>query len=154
MGNGVGTEGERLEGEGDLAATPKPDKMSEKTPDTAPTPSASKDIAATASSDDAPQKEPDKAAKAVPESGPAPSVKEPEEQTAAAATQPWGELHSMNEELGNFYLASSRVVIGRRRGCTLCLQGPLISGKHCTITRQIYEGGGGQIECYFLLDTR
>jgi len=156
MGNGVGTEGERLEGEGDLAATPKPDKMPEKTADTAPTPVASQQIATPASSDGAPQKEQDPAAKAVPvksDSGaPSVKVKEPEEQTTAAATQPWGELHSMNEELGNFYLASSRVVIGRHRDCTLRLQGPLISGKHCTITRQIYEGAE-QIECYFLLDT-
>lgn len=86
----------------------------------------------------------------------APSEKEaqePEKAAASSGNQPWGELHSMNEELGSFYLSAPRVVLGRHRDCTLRLQGPLISGKHCTITRQIYEGAE-QIECYFLLDTR
>ena len=142
MGNGAATEA------GDLAATPKPNKISENI-------ARQKIPSTTMSSDDAPQKEQETVVKAIPAesySGP-PSVKvkvkEPKEQTSA-----WGELHSMNEQLGHLYLGSSRVVIGRHRDCTLCLQGPLISGKHCTITRQIYEGADEQIECYFLLDTR
>ena len=140
-----GTEGERLEGADDSAATPN--KISENI-------ASQKIPSTTMSSDDAPQKEQETVVKAIPANNsysgpPTVKVKEPKEQTSA-----WGELHSMNEQLGHLYLGSSRVVIGRHRDCTLCLQGPLISGKHCTITRQIYEGGGGQIECYFILDTR
>ena len=145
MGNGVGTESERLAGAGGLAATPKPKKISVKT-------ASQKHPSTTMSSDDAPQKEQETVVKAIPAesySGP-PTVKAKE----LKGTQPWGELHSMNEQLGNLYLGSSIVVIGRRRDCTLRLQDPLISGKHCMITRQIYKGAGEQIECYFLLDTR
>ena len=72
-----------------------------------------------------------------------------------AGKQPWGELHSMNGELGDFYLDSSRVIIGRHRVCHLRLSCSLISGRHCMITKQMgtYEGSP-TIECYFILDTR
>ena len=140
MGNGAGTA--RPGGAGALAARPKLNKIAEKTP--------RRIVPSTAtSSANAPQKEHETVVKAIPAKPPS-----SKEQTSAAGTQPWGELHSMNDQLDSLYLSSSRVVIGRHRDCTLCVQGPLFSGKHCTITRQIYEGGGQKNECYFLLDTR
>ena len=155
-----------LEGAGDDA--PKPEQMlersdSKKIADAAATPVAhvKRKIPSTTDSPDSvvnsfnnPAQKVQQKISAKPYSGaPGVKVKEPEELEQTSATRkPWGKLHSMNRQLGNLYMDSPKIVIGRHRDCTLRLQGPLISGKHCTITRQIY--GDGQIECYFILDTR
>lgn len=90
-------------------------------------------------------------AKGVKENG-STSTDSPEIAESIDDNRPWGKLASLNEELGDFFLTEQKVVIGRHRDCTLRVQGPLISGRHCTISRQLYDGGEN-IECFFLLDT-
>lgn len=151
MGNGVGTAEGENKAAGDAENTPAPSKEP-KTP-AAKVPNTSNPPVTSAPTPTLDTSDPGGASKPVEAPAEKLQVNEPEKVSASAGNQPWGELHSMNEELGHFYLTAQRVVLGRHRDCTLRLQGPLISGKHCTITRQIYEGAE-QIECYFLLDTR
>jgi len=150
MGNGVGTAEGENKAPGDAESIASPTKEAQ-TPAAKAIPKTANPVDTSTPTPTLDTSDPGGGSKPVD----APTEKqtnEPEKVAVPAGNQPWGELHSMNEELGHFYLTAQRVVLGRHRDCTLRLQGPLISGKHCTITRQVYEGSE-QIECYFLLDT-
>lgn len=64
----------------------------------------------------------------------------------------WGELQSQNQELpNNIELRLNTITIGRRKDNTFHISGPLISGHHCVITRQVYEGTDA-IEVFHIRD--
>lgn len=64
----------------------------------------------------------------------------------------WGELQSQNQELPeNIELRLNEISIGRRKDNTFSISGPLISGHHCVITRQVYEGTDA-IEVFHIKD--
>jgi pSer/pThr/pTyr-binding forkhead associated (FHA) protein len=64
----------------------------------------------------------------------------------------WGELQSQNQELpNNIELRLNKITIGRRKDNTFSISGPLISGHHCVITRQVYEGTDA-IEVFHIKD--
>ena len=64
----------------------------------------------------------------------------------------WGELQSQNQELpDNIELRLKKITIGRRKESTFPISGPLISGRHCEITREVYEGADA-IEVFHITD--